>query len=311
MSTTSTRSGWAAVLAALVAMASFGFTAGPASAAGPVETMPLWRLQVRIVTGDTAAAGTIGKPALRFNGSSTGVRTINPPSSTAFGASRDTTHDLRLFDTPSQITMLRIGIASSDEWCIERVELLFNGRVAFAQDAVPGSGGACVSVRAGTYLEYSSAALRSNSAWTAYGRPPAYPSGLSAYSLRQIATGVTGSAMLTSAPYTRVAWDTAVPLRVVRKSSTTLGVSFGVWIYDTSGIESPFRATIRYDVRLFVGVGDRLHAVKANPSCCYHYTMSDAVVTQLDTALSRMSVRPGAAIPLRFAIDSLANITWS
>lgn len=311
MSTTSVRSGLVGVLAALIAVATLGITAGPAAAAGAVETMPLWRLQVRIVTGDSSTAGTTGKPALRFNGSSTGVRTLNPPSSSAFSPSRSTLYDLRLFDTPSQITMLRIGIAGTDDWCIKRTELLLNGRVAFAQDAVPGGHGACVSIRGGTYLEYSSTALRSNPAWTAYGTPPAYPSGLTATSLRQITTGVTGSAMLTSAPYTRVTWDTQVPLRVVRRSSTSLGVSFGVWILDTSGIESPFRATISYDVRLFVGGDGRLHAAKSNPSCCYHYTMSDTAVAQLDTALSRMSVRPGAAIPLRFTIDPLANITWS
>ena len=38
--------------------------------------------------------------------------------------------------------------------------------------------------------------------------------------------------------------------------------------------------------------------------------MSDAVVAQLDAALSRMTTRPGASTPLRFAVEQYA-VTWS
>jgi PLAT/LH2 domain len=304
----SIRPGIAAMLTSLLALVTLAGTASTARAAGAVETMPLWRLQVRITTGDNTSAGTTGKPALRFNGTSTGVRTLNPPSNSVFQRGATALYDLRLFATPSQLTMLRIGIAGTDDWCIKKTELIFNGRVAFAQDAVPGGG--CAAVSAGTYLEYTSAALRANPAWVAYGTPPALPSGLTATSLNRIVTGVTGSAMLTT-PGVAVTWDPAKPLSVVRKTSTSIGISFGVNIRDLSGIETPFKATISYDVRLSVGADGRLHATKTNASCCYHYTMSDAVVAQLDTALSRMTVRPQAPLPLRFVIDSLTNITWS
>jgi len=256
--------------------------------------------------GDTSSAGTNGNPAFRFNPTTTGVRALNPPSASAFDAGHVDTYDLRLFNTPSQITMLRIGIAGSDDWCVKKIELLFNGRVAFAQDAVPG--GACAAINAGTYLEYSSSTLRNNPSWAGYGTPPALPSGMTAATLRAVATSVTGSAMLSSPG---VRWDPAKPLTVVRKSSTTLGVSFGVVIYDPSGIESPFTATITYDVRLSVGSDGNLHATKTNASCCYHYSMSDAVVAHLDTSLSRMTARPAPHNPLRFAIDAFTNITWS
>jgi hypothetical protein len=308
MLTTSRRRTLGASLAALLTCVTLAATAGPASAAGAVETMPLWRLQVRLVTGDTAAAGTTGTPALRFNGSSTGVRSLNATGN-PWGASHNTVYDLRLFDSPSQMTMLRIGVTGTDDWCIKRTELLFNGRVAFAQDAVPGSGGACVSIRGGTYLEYSYAAMRSNPAWISYGTPPAYPRSLPATSLRQIVAGVTGSAMLSTGDNPTVRWDVERPLVITRKTSTSINISYGIRF--STPVEPTNTAIITYDVRLFRGTDDRLHAAKANPSCCYHYTMSDAVVAQLDTALSRMSVRPGAAIPLRFTIDSLTTISWS
>jgi len=297
-----------ASLATLLASVTLAATAGPASAASAIETMPLWRLQVRVVTGDTASAGTTGTPAIRFNGSSTGVRSLNATGN-PWGVSHNTLYDLRLFDSPSQMTMLRVGVTGTDDWCIKRIELLFNGRVAFAQDAVPGSGGACASIRGGTYLEYSYADMRNNAAWTAYGTPPAYPRSLPATSLRQIVAGVTGSAMLSTGDNPKVRWDVERPLVIVRQTSTSVRISYGIRF--STPVEPTNTAIISYDVRLFVGTDGLLHAAKANPSCCYHYTMSDAVVAQLDTALSRMSVRPGAPIPLRFTIDSLTNISWS
>jgi hypothetical protein len=82
-------------------------------------------------------------------------------------------------------------------------------------------------------------------------------------------------------------------------------------ISDPSGVESPFGVLITYDVRLYVGQDGNLHAVKSNASCCYHYSMSDHAVAQVDTALARMSARPALHAPLRFTIDSLANVIWT
>lgn len=212
------------------------------------------------------------------------------------------------------MTMLRVGVSGSDPWCIRRTELLLNGRVAFGQDAVPNADGTqstrCRSITGGTLLSYSSAALRSNPAWTSYLRPT-QPTSMSAAMFAQMVTAMTGSAMLSNTPGLAVSWNTAVPFTTVRRSSTTLGVSFGITFTDLSGVEPPNTALISYDVRLSVGSDGRLHAAKANPSCCYHFAMSDAAVAQIDTALSRMSARPLAPIALRFAVDSAKNINWS
>jgi hypothetical protein len=274
--------------------------AGPVYAAGPIETMPLWRLQVRITTGTTATAGTNGFPALRLNATTTGVRTLNPQSSSAFDAGHVDTYDLRLLASPSQITMLRLGIAGSDDWCVKRVELLFNGRVAFARDAVPG--GACASIKGGTYLEYSSADLRSNPAWTRYGAPPALPSRMSATHLRALVSDVTGSQILAS---TGISWNRAVPVTVTRKAFDIIKVSFG--ILESRG---PFKFPVKisYNLRIFVGTDGRLHAIWPL-SCCDH-GLQVAVMGQLDAALSRMTARPAPHDPLRFGIDADTNIAW-
>jgi hypothetical protein len=108
-----------------------------------------------------------------------------------------------------------------------------------------------------------------------------------------------------------VVWDPTVPLSLAKKTSSSVKVSFGVTVYDPSGIDSPFSATIGYDLQLFTGTDGKLHATKANASCCYHFTMSDAVVSQLDTALSRMTARPAPHDPLRFGVDAFTNIAWS
>ena len=56
---------------------------------------------------------------LRFNGTTTGVRTLNPRANSVFDRSQVAQYDLRLFDSPSQVTMLRIGIGGTDGWCIK------------------------------------------------------------------------------------------------------------------------------------------------------------------------------------------------
>lgn len=278
---------------------------GPANAQ-PIETMPLWRLQVRITTGTTAGAGTRVHPSLRFNNSASGTRALNPPSPTAFDANRVTTYDLRLFGSPSEITMLRVGIAGNDNWCIKRIDLLFNGRLAFRRTP-PGTG--CDMVRAGTPLDISSTMLRSNSLWATYGAPPPLPTRMSATDLRALVTFVTGSAMLSATGRT-VTWDRAVPVTVVRKTSRSVSVSFGVRVLDPSGVDAPETPRITYDIQFSVGTDGKLHAAKSNPSCCFHFEMSNAVVAQLDTALSRMTARPAPHDPLRFGVDAGANIIW-
>jgi hypothetical protein len=294
---------WIALLLALVAGLSIA-GAGSSSAAVSIENMPLWRIQVRVTTG---SAGTDGHPAFRFNPSATGVRTLNPPSHTAFDANRVDTFDVRLFKSPSEITMLRVGLAGSDDWCVKKVELIFNGRLAFSRDAVPG--GACATIRGGTYLEFSRTDLRTNPAWVNYGTPPSLPLRMTAATLRAHVTSVTGSTML-SAP--GVHWNPAVAVQVVKKTNHSFKVTVGLTIVDPSGIESSFNEKITYDVVLVTGTDGRMHATKANASCCYHYGTSDAVVAQLDAALSRLTVRPTTSNnPLRFGVDAQTNINWS
>jgi hypothetical protein len=278
----------------------------PANAQPIDEAMPLWRLQVRITTGSSAGAGTRVHPSLRFNNSASGTRALNPRSPTAFDANSVTTYDLRLFGSPSEITMLRVGIAGNDPWCVKKIELLFNGRLAFSRTA---PGGGCDTIKAGAPLEYSSAVLRSSGSWTTYGAPPPLPTRMSASDLHALVTGVTGSAMLSATGRT-VTWDRAVPLTVVRKTSRSVSVSFGIHVLDPSGVDAPEEARITYDIQLSVGTDGKLHAAKSNPSCCFHFEMSNAVVAQLDMALSRMTARPAPHDPLRFGVDAGTNITW-
>jgi hypothetical protein len=276
------------------------------AAAAPIETTPIWRLQLRIVTGDSPTAGTNGIPAVRLNSTNQGVRTLNPSNSTAFDRAHVDTYDLRLLDRASQITMLRIGIAGNDDWCVKQVTLILNNRVAFDRNVVPG--GACATIRAGTYVEYSSTDLRTNPSWVNYGTPPPLPTRLTATDLRAIVANVTGSAMTATAG---VSWNPATPLTLTRTTSRTIRVAYGIRIVDPSGIESPFTATITYTLELHVGVDDKLHVRKQNPSCCYHYTMSDAVVAHLDTALTRMTSKPVPHDPLSIGVDAATNINWS
>jgi hypothetical protein len=274
--------------------------AAPAKAATTIETMPLWRLQVRITTATNLGDGTDGHPAIRFNPSSTGVRTLNPQSTAAFDRGHVDTYDLRLLDSAKQITMLRLGIAS-DRWCIKKVELLFNNRIAFADE--PGQRGC---VQPGTNLDYNSSQLRHNSKWLNYGTPPALPHGLSATNLRALVSSVTGSAMLATPDYW---WNRAVPVSITRTNSSTLRVSFGILVFD--GVVDTREETVTYDVRLFRGSDGRLHAKTASPAGPNDGTMVDAVVAQLNKSLSRMTARPQPPNPLRFGIDAFTNITWS
>jgi hypothetical protein len=272
-------------------------TGGPAIAGEPIETMPLWRLRVRI-TSDT---GTNRKPVMRFNRTAAGVRAMNPRSRGTFGPVPDK-YDLRLLDSPSRITMLRLGIAGSKDRCVRRIELFFNGKRAF-DATVPAS---TCEIRGGKNIEFSSTELRRNRAWTGYTLPP-LPTELRAGDLERMVTGVTGSAM---SSVRGISWDLAVPLTIVRTTSSMFRVSFGILIKVPPEPENS--ATLSYQVRLFVGREGRLRATKVGEPCCADYEpMYDAVVGQLDTALNRLTVRPvGEQDPLTFGIDALTNIDW-
>ena len=281
------------LLAALVA------GAGSASAASAIETMPLWRLQVVLTTGSD---GTAGNPAIRFNSTTSGVRTLNPEATSAFAAGRVDSYDLRLFGTPSELTMLRLGIAGTDSWCVAKVELRFNGRTAFVDDPA----GSCVSLQGGSYLEYSYADLRSNAAWRNYGTPPPLPSSMSATDLRPLVRDVTGSAMLADSS---LRWDPSVPSSVVRSSLTSVTVSLGLLVVDPGGVEPINTVRPSYVIGLYVGSDGRLHATLR--SWNVENIVMRPVVTQLDTALSRMTARPAPHDPLRAAVDASTNINWT
>ncbi len=109
-------------------------------------------------------------------------------------------------------------------------------------------GGACATIKAGSYIEFSSAALRSNPACVGYGTPPQLPSGISHGLVSVMSTSVTGSAMLSSP---LVDWDRSAPLTGTRRSSTALAIAFGVITYDAAGLETPAKVTVTHDVQLY------------------------------------------------------------
>lgn len=294
-----------------------GAAAAPASAAGPIERMPLWRLQVVITTvgnsddGDGAGDGT---PMLRLNRTATGVRVLNPRASKAFepipglGARVDR-YDLRLLDSPSRITMLRLGIAGDGGWCVRKIELLFNGKPAF-RDRIDKD--RC-RITPAKPLEYTSAQLRSNALWAGFSPPP-LPRRLDRVDLEEIVTGVTGSTLRS---LSGTDWDRAVPLTIARLTSKTFRVRFGIWVALDDSAGDSFRVRVSHVVRLFAGPEGRLRATgigaSCSPACNNHQevALSDAVVAQLNTALNRLTVRPaGETDPLSFGMDALKNIAW-
>jgi hypothetical protein len=281
-------------------------TAVRAAAVDPIETMPLWRVQVRITTGTVPDAATKGHPAIRFNPTTTGVRTLNPQSPTAFSRGREVTHDVRLFNDASQITMLRLGIAGADNWCVQKVQLVLNDRIAFSWVV---SGGTCARIEQGARnLDFSFADLRNNPAWKAYGQPPALPRRMSLADLRARIASVTGSAILTMP---RVSWDLLTPVRVFRKTSTTVGVTYALMARD----RFPFTARkvpITFDVRFSVGFFDgKLHSEMRNPvPTDYAGRASGPAVADLNTALTRMTTVPLPHPPLSFGVDAGANLSW-
>ena len=288
--------------AALITAALAG--APPSGAAGPIESMPLWRLQARITTcaaTEAAHPGTTGTPALRFNGTSTGVRWVKPPSSTALAPGAVTTFDLGQFRRPSDITMLRLGVTGSNDWCVKRLELFFNNRKAFS--ASPST--ATRTIKAGKVITYSSTALRGNWYWRHYGTPPALPSSMSAAHLRSLVTSATGSALATDP---RHQWNLArAPLTITRNSSHSFTVSMGLKEVDPTGIDPPNAFILRYSVLLYAGTDGLLHARLLSGD---GHGLSPKVIAQLDTALRRMTVRPLPHDPLRFGITAFNTIAW-
>jgi hypothetical protein len=297
-----------AVLTSLV-FTTAAASAGPAGAAGPIERMPLWRLQVRI----TAIGAPAEDPVLRFNRNTTGVRTMKPRSISAYIPARAQKYDLRLFDSPSRITMLRLGIPGSEPWCVKKVELFFNGRLAFddlVTNADTTDDHEC-RIKGGTYIEYTSVRLRSDDKWTSYGSPPPLPTRLRAEDLWSIVTGVTGST-LESFPF--IYWDIAVPLDIVRLTASTFRVSFGI---NVSPPGDNVQAKVSFRVRLFVGPEGRLRATNLGVPLCTpacqgrEEPLMDRVVAHLNTALNRLTIRPvGEQDPLSFGMDALTNIAW-
>jgi hypothetical protein len=274
----------------------------PASASAPIETMPLWRVQVRVAT---SLYGTDGHPAIRFNSSSTGVRTLNPPATSAFDAGTDETHDVKLFGTPSEITMLRIGI-DTGQWCLKKVDLVLNGRVAFSYDSAQHPGDVwplgCYLVKPGKYLEFSSADLRGSAQWQSYAVPP-LPTALPGSQLRATVSDVTGSTLLGLPP---AVWNSAVPLTVADVDTKTVRYSYGV---SPDPVEF-YSETPVFLVRYFIGGDGRLHAKLVSATACSSTCdLAGPVITQLNTALNRMTAFP-TPHPLTFSVDSGANLTW-
>lgn len=289
-----------AILAVLVVVPAIITTlSAPASAATAIETMPLWRVQVRIKTASTDDGKTTGTPAVRLNPTQAGVWWLyTPPTHLTQG--RVYTYDLRPLATPAEITMLRIGVDGDNKWCLEKVELLLNNRPAFA-DSTPRCVGA-----GGINIDYSWPTLRNSSAWRNYGAPPPLPSGLNAADLQAIVTDVTGAA-LRARP--NVEWDALRPLTVRRKSPTSVTVSFGAW-GPPDDPRDDWLHKITYDVQMYVGPDGKLHALKTNASG-NDFRTGDAVAAHLNIALSRMTDVPAPHPPLYFNVGALANIAWS
>lgn len=272
----------------------------PSHAVGVIENMPLWRLQIRVVTSSVGGdPGTTGTPALRLNSSSAGVWWLNPDKPSRFTRGDSTTYDLGLLKTPSQITMLRLGVTGSDKWCVRLIELRLNGRVAFSKAPPTGT---CI--RGGRYYEYSSTAIRNDPRWRTYGTPPARPTTMSAAHLRTLIEHTIGSRM-PKAHY----WGTKRPnITITRLSSTLFRV--GVRLNIDDGADKNW-ANPLFWVRLYRGADGLLHARAA---ASQDNRISGPVVVQLDAALSRMSQRSPIwlHIPVtRFWMTTTTAIGWS
>lgn len=167
--------------ALVVALSALGLTARPAAAA-PSETQSPARVQVRIVTGDVADAGT-DDPVFVSLRSDHKTWLDSPIDDWERRGNR--TYDLTLDNVTSvaSITQLQIGKAApipagymtlnSNAWCLDRVVLLLNGQEVFNRVAprlAPGD--ACRWIKGNSpVFTWTGAQLRGDKLWQAVTMP--------------------------------------------------------------------------------------------------------------------------------------------
>jgi hypothetical protein len=161
------------VLSAMCLVAPVAFMPSMASAA-PSENMPIWRAQIRLVTGNgNLHADTDDDIQVSLNDNN---RTWLDYGRNDFEVVDDFTYDLTLTNlrTVSDIRFLAIQKTGTDGWCLDHLTLLINGQPMYDRsfrtetalcrwlDADDGHSPA---------LTYSGTTLRSHSLWRDYTAP--------------------------------------------------------------------------------------------------------------------------------------------
>jgi hypothetical protein len=167
------------------------------ASATPPEPAPVWRAQLRVVTGTVSDADSDDNVSVSLNG--TNATFVDTPADD-FERGHTDTFDLlpagvRRF---SDIQRLQIRKFGTDGWCIARVTLVVNGRPLF--DAVPGSPCRWIDADDGhsPLLQWTS--LRSNSTWRGYVQPP-LPRRITPAEMRDRVEGYVGHAIASNALY--------------------------------------------------------------------------------------------------------------
>jgi hypothetical protein len=169
----------------------------PTASAAPSESAPVWRAQLRVVTGNVSDAGTDDRVQVSLNDSN--VTRVDTPADD-FERGRIDTFDLlptgvRRF---SDLQRVRIDKIGTDGWCIARVTLIVNGRTLF--DSVPGSPCRWIDTAAGHSPRLQWTTLRTREAWRFYVQPP-LPTRISPAELRDRIETYVGHAISTNALY--------------------------------------------------------------------------------------------------------------
>jgi hypothetical protein len=177
-----------AVVLTCIALIAF---AGESSFAAPPNTMPVWRAQIRVVTGSNADAGSDDNVKVQLrNGNAIWLES----GWNDFEANTDMYYDLRLegIDKLGDIDFLRIEKTGSDGWQIRKIELLINGWAIYSE-TFPGGGLWLDNDDGHSRVFYKDDLfMRSRPAWTTYVRPPR-PSILSMSSIMQRVEALVGN----------------------------------------------------------------------------------------------------------------------
>jgi hypothetical protein len=165
--------------------------AGPAAAA-PAENMPIWRVQIGLVTCDEANADTDNTVQVSLNADNV---TLLDHARDDFARGDNHSYDLNLSGVRqiSDIDWLRIAKDGNDGWCIERFALYINGARIYSSGTVRvvldnADGNTRV-------LSVRGQDLRASAAWRAYTDPTSLPLTFDHGALEHRVEGLVGDAI--------------------------------------------------------------------------------------------------------------------